>query len=149
MSASEPSGLIQRARSYPTLGALLFGGIGGVILAFFEQVIRFMLAIVDFFLVPLTTFTGQLGNIIIAFVGGAARIITQGAVTSVESIAPTGAFALGPFTFAEGIGAAALGLFAMVIVLSLAPTSDLIPFSFTDFPLLGVDEDDEDLFNEN
>lgn len=149
MSASSPSGLIGRARSYPTLGALLFGGIGGVLLAGFEQVIAFILAVAGFIITPLTTFTQQLGEVIIAFVGGGADIILAGVGTSVASLAPGGNFALGPFTFAGAIGSAALGLGVMAFILSLSPTSDLIPFSFTDVPFLGIDEDEEELPEED
>lgn len=150
MSASSPSGIIARARSYPGLGALLFGGIGGVLLAGFEQTIAFILTASRFFLTPLQVFTEQLGRVIISFVGGGADIILAGVGTSVSSLAPGGQFALGPFTFAEAIGAAALGLGVMAFVLSLSPTSDLIPFSFTDVPgPLGIDEDEEKLSEED
>lgn len=146
---SSPSGLIDRAKQYPNLGALIFGGLGGAILAFFEEIIQFIQAIFGFVVDPLVVFTGQLGNIIIAFVGGAARIIFQGSATTISSIAPGGSFALGPFTFAEAIGAAALGLMVMAAVLALSPTSNLIPFSFTDYFGIGVDEGEEDFPEED
>jgi len=141
VSASGDGGIlpiIRQAQSAGGLQAILLGGVGGVILAFFQQIIGLVRAIFGFFVEPLTTFTGAIGQIILALFGGVASIIGQGAATTVASIAPRGAFAFGPLTFVEGIGAAFVGLFAVVLFLSSDLTGNVIPGTFTDIPIIGL-----------
>lgn len=148
MASSSPSGVIARARTFPGLAAILFGGIGGIFLTFFEQIIAFIQALTNLGILPLATLANQVAANVRAFVGGGARIIAAGVTTTVTSILPGGRFALGPFTFAESIAAVGAGLVTMAVILSLAPTSNLIPFTFTDFPFVGVNEDEENFPDE-
>lgn len=151
MSASGRDGLsfIQRASAtWDSVGAAAQGGIIGVISAGFALFIEFWGAIADTIIVPLSRMGPLLAGILDAFIGGAAQIVGQGAVTSARSLVPGSFFAAGPLTFAEGIAAAGLGLLVMAWILGRGPTSDTIPFSFTDIPFLGVDEEEEDEITE-
>lgn len=141
MSASgDDSGvlpIIQDARGFDSIGAILFGGIGGIFLAFAQQIIATVRAVFNLFIVPLQTMASVVGQFLIALFGGVADIIGQGAATTIVSIAPGGAFAFGPLTFAEGIGAAALGLFVVALLISQNITSNVIPGLLVDIPFIG------------
>lgn len=138
------SELIRTAHEdYGSIGEVTAAGFSGAILAFWVSSINFIQAIANFFLSPLGAFGDRLADVVNSFVGGGASIIEQGAVTTIQSIAPGATWAVGPLTFAFGVIAAAGGLFAMAWVLQQAPTSDLIPFSFTDVPGAGTDEEGE------
>lgn len=129
--------IIRDANTFEGLGAILFGGLGGIFLAFANQIIATIRAVFNLFVVPLQTMASVIGQFLIALFGGAADIIGQGAATTIVSIAPTGAFSAGPFTFAEGIGAAALGLFVVAYLISQNITSNVIPGLLVDIPFIG------------
>lgn len=141
--AQSALGLIQEARTM-TLGSILAGGFGGVLLAWFIGGIELVQAGFNFIVSPLAAFGNQLARVVVAFVGGGARIIESGVATTVASVAPGATWAVGPLTFALQIGAAGAGLYVMALILSRPITSDTIPFSFTDLPFLGVEEDEDD-----
>lgn len=142
MSASGDSGgvlpIIQEARTFPGLFAILFGGIGGLLLAFFQQVIETLRAVFGLFLTPLQVMASVVGRFLLALFGGIARIIGQGAETTIASISPGASFALGPLTFAESIGAAALGLFVVALLISQQITSNVIPGLLVDLPFISL-----------
>lgn len=151
MSASGRDGftLISRASArWDSISAATQGGIIGVITAWFALIIEFGSAIAGTIIIPLSRMGELLAGVLDAFIGGAATIIGQGAVTTAQSLAPGSLFAAGPLAFAEAIAAAGLGLLVMAWILGRGPTSDTIPFSFTDIPFLGVDEEDEDELTE-
>lgn len=129
--------IIQEAREFDRLLAIIFGGLGGILLAFANQIIELIRAVFNLFIVPLQTLAAVVGQLLLAVFGGAADIIGQGAATTIVSIAPSGAFNFGPLTFAEGIGAAALGLFAIAILIAQNVTSNVIPGLLVDIPIIG------------
>jgi hypothetical protein len=146
MASSGRSGLsyiFTAFSNFGSIGQVLVAGFMGVILAWASQGINAIVALTNIFITPVSRLGANLGQIVDAFVGGGARIIAQGVETAVLSTVPGAAWAIGPLTFATNIIAAGAGLFAMAWLLSQAPTSNLIPFSFTDFPLIGVDEEEE------
>lgn len=143
-----PQQLIARARSFPSLGAVLAGGFGATILAVFYQGIELLQAIVGVLLFPLEALGVNAAQIVSSFVGGIADIIQQGAITTQQAIAPGASWAVGPLTFFFAILAAGAGLVAMAFVLSLSPTSDALPGTFTDVPFIGVNENEEDFGDE-
>lgn len=145
MSARDPLAFISLADDrWNSIGGVLGGGIMGVFLASIALTIDFFQATANVLISPLEALGINLGGIVDAFVGGAADIMRQGAETTVASLAPGATWAVGPLTFGFSVIAAGTGLFAMAWLLQQSPTSDLIPFSFTDFPILGVDEGDEE-----
>jgi hypothetical protein len=77
-------------------------------------------------------------------IGGSADIIGQGVKTTVLSVAPGGAWTIGPLTFALTVGAWGLGLYAFTIIMDMEATSNLIPFTMTDLPFIGSDESEDD-----
>lgn len=143
--SSSPDSYIRRAsNNYDTIGGIIASGIGGTFLAAYASGINVIQAIVGIMVLPLEALGINLAGVVTAFVGGGAQIIQQGAQTTVASIAPGATWAVGPLTFAFGIIAASAGLYTMAYIVSLSPTSNLIPFSFTDFPLVGADEGAEE-----
>ncbi|MFC7077872.1 hypothetical protein [Haloarcula halophila] len=135
--------LIARARDTDNLGTTIVGGIGGTFLAVFYSGIDLIQAIVNLLVLPLEALGTNAAANVTALVGGAARIVQQGALTTQQSILPGQAWAVGPLTFGFSIAATGAGLFIMSEILARAPTSDLIPFTFTDVPFVGVDEEEE------
>lgn len=147
MSASGDSGLdvIAEASSrWNSIGGTVQAGIMGAVFGVFAMFIDFWRAVADTIIVPLSAMGDLLAGVLEAFIGGGASIIGQGATTTIQSLAPGSIWSAGPLTFAEGIAAAGLGILVMTWILSREVTSDTIPFSATDVPFLGVDEDDED-----
>ena len=148
MSASGGSdgiGLIKFAQqTFDSIGSAAKAGIMGVILAVFAKVIDVGSAISDVFILPVQEIAVQGANVVGAFIGGMAGIIRQGAQTTINSLAPGASWAVGPLTYAFSIAAVAGGLYVMSLVLGMGFTSDTVPGTFTDFPFLGVDEEDEE-----
>lgn len=150
MSARDPLSFVFAAESnWNSIGGVVGGGIMGVILAMTALGIDYLQAIATVLTAPLRALGVNLGALVGSYVGGAAGIIRTGAETTQQALLPGQVWAVGPLTFAFSILAAVGGLFVMAWVLSLSPTSDLIPFSFTDIPGLGVDEDEEEIPDED
>ncbi|WP_254841141.1 hypothetical protein [Natronomonas marina] len=147
MSASGDDGLGIIAfanKRFESPSSAVLASLTGAIVALGAAFIDFWTAVADVIIVPLSAMGELLAGVLQAFIGGGASIIGQGAATTVQSLVPGSIFALGPLTFAEGIAAAGAGILVMTWILSREVTSDTIPFSATDIPFLGVDEDDED-----
>lgn len=110
------------------------------ITAFFVQAAGAVEAISNLIIAPLATFTAGLQAIVRALLGdGAARIIAAGAEASAAEIS-----VFGIASFPAGLGIAFLGAFILQAYLSQEDTADLLPFSFTDLPFVGVEEDPEE-----
>lgn len=150
MSASDdPQTLIAIADSrWDSIGGVVGGGLAGAFLAFFVSGINLLQALFDILIQPLGALGQGAGDVVAAIVGGAADIIEQGAQTTIATIAPGAQWAVGPLTFGFGILAAGGGLVVLGWMLSLEVTSNLIPFTFTDVPFFGVDEEDEQVSND-
>jgi len=145
-SGSGRDGLGIIAASWERFGSISTAGqagIVGVITAAFAMIINAGQAITDVFILPIQQLAVEGGNVVTSFVGGIAAIIEQGARTTIASIAPGQTWAVGPLTFLLSIATVAGALYVMSLVLSVGFTSDTVPGTFTDFPFLGVDEEDE------
>lgn len=140
--AQSPQDIFSRARSVG-LPQVVSGGIGGIWLALYLAGIDFIQAAANLIILPVEAVGINASNVVQAFIGGAARIIQQGAITAQQSLLPGQVWAIGPFSFAISVGAIGIALYVMAELLSLEPTSDTIPFTFTDLPFLGVDEEEE------
>lgn len=139
-----PWGLISRARNFGSIGAIITAAVGGIMLAIPQEAIRAFQALVSVFVEPVQSLAGGAAGIVTAFLGGISSIIRQGAETTVATLAPQATWAVGPLTFGFSVAAAGGGLFVMALLLEQGPTSDAIPGTFTDFPLIGTDEEDEE-----
>lgn len=128
---------------YDGLSDALVSGVGGVIATFFIGLALVVDSIRRLITDPLFAMGSAIADFMDGLIGGASDIIRQGVETSVQSIAPGQMWAVGPLTFALSILAMGVGLYALAWVLGRAETSDAIPFTFTDIPFIGVDEDDE------
>ncbi|TKX82044.1 hypothetical protein EXE53_00070 [Halorubrum sp. SD626R] len=110
------------------------------IAAFFIQAANAVEAISNVFINPLGAFAGGLESIVRSLLGdGAAGIIEAGAEASQADIS---LFGIGGFPVSLAVVFA--GAFVLSWYLSRQDTSDTIPFSFTDIPFLGVEEDPEE-----
>jgi hypothetical protein len=148
MSGSRGLGFISRATSmFNSPRQAILGGIIGAVTAVFALGIEATQAMLAIFIEPPIALATELGNLVRALVGGAADVVGAGALASQLGLSNLGVFSIGGFPI--GIAVMGAGLYVTVRVLELSPTSDLIPFSFTDFNLPffdpGVDEGDEEV----
>jgi hypothetical protein len=144
-SGRDGLGIIEFASErFGSISATGKAGIMGVILAVFKLAIDAGTAITEVFILPTGELARQAANVVQSFVGGIAGIIQQGAESTIAAIAPGQMWAAGPLAFTISIAAAAGGVYVMSVLLGVGFTSDTIPGTFTDFPFLGVDEEDEE-----
>ena len=144
MSTSGPDAdsLLDRA-SGRGLGSLARQGVGGWFLALSASFITGTQAVFDVLIIPIQAFTDAIGRLIEAIFGSPADIVIAGADASADSIGPGGEWAIGPFSFAIGVGSVLLAGLLIARYLQEDETSDLLPFTFSDFPGVGVEEDEE------
>ena len=148
MSASDggrdPLSIIAFAESnWASIGGAVAGGIMGLFTGFFAGLIDVVTSIFGLLVQPIDVLGLEVGNFLGALVGGAADIVTQGAVTTQQAIAPGQPWAVGPLTFGFGIASAAAGWYVFARVLAADATSDLLPFTGTDVPGVGANEESE------
>lgn len=150
MSASGGAGgprvrrLFDRAANAESLSAVIFTGLGAVLLSIGTAVASGVLSIADVVIVPLQALTNAAGQLIDAIFGGSAMIIDFGAIATALSIGPGGMFNLGPFSFALGIAAVLLGLYVVTAYLSEEPTGNFVPGIPFDIPTPGFQGPEED-----
>lgn len=151
MSASGAGGprvqrLYQQAANAKTLGGLIFASIGTVLFAFRDAAASTILTVFDVFLIPLGQLATELGNLVLATFGGAARIVFAGAIGTAQSVAPGGFFS-GILGFTIAVGVVLLTLYLIRAYVSEEPTSNFFPGVPFDPPtpgLLDPEEDDKD-----
>jgi len=138
--------LFNRAASADSLAGIIFQGFGAVFLAIGTAIASGILTVADVLIIPLGALANAGGDLVSAIFGGAGQIIQLGALSTALSIGPDGAFNLGPFTFALGIGAVLLGLFVVTAYLSEDATGNFapgIPFDVPTPGFLGPEEEEE------
>lgn len=133
-----------RARSAGDLQTILFRGLGAIAFAIGGALVSGILTIADLIIIPATALGINAGNIVNSIFGGAAQIINVGAITTALSIGPGGRFALGPFGFVLGIGAALLGFLAINRFLTIQTTSNFVPGLSFDIPYPAIDGPEEE-----
>jgi len=109
------------------------------IVAFFVQAANVVEAIFSLIGDPLLALGTGIGGILDSITGGASEIINAGAAASATDVS-----IFGLFGFPLGLGIALGGGLVLAWYLGREVTSDTIPFTFTDLPLVGVDEDNEE-----
>ena len=151
MSASGAGGdrirdLFRRAAEAGSLGAIVFRGIGAVLLAVGTAFASGVLTVADLVIQPAQATIDGVTGLIGSIFGGAELVIDLSALTTAVSLGPSGRFALGPFTLALGVGAILLALFAMNAYLSDDTTGNFavgLPFDIPTPGFQGPEEDDE------
>jgi hypothetical protein len=84
-------------------------------------------------------FAGGVESIVVSFLGGSAEIIGAGADASAGDVS---VFGIGAFPI--GLLIVFVGAFVLANYLEREETSDLLPFTFTDIPFFGVEEQTDD-----
>lgn len=136
--------LLARAAKADSLAGLIFQGIGSILLAVGAAISSGVLTIADVVIVPLGILTDSVGGLIDAIFGGSATIIQTGAISTALSIGPDGQFNLGPLTFALGVGAVLLALYAVSAYVSEEDTGNFVPGLPFDIPTPGFGGAEED-----
>jgi fucose permease len=108
------------------------------IVAFFVELANLTESIFNLAINPLSTLGNEVSLFISNTIGGSAEIIGVGARVSNDNL---GIFGIGAFPVSVGIG---LSVFLIIAwYLGRDESSDILPGTFTDLPLIGVDEDEE------
>jgi uncharacterized membrane protein YczE len=134
--------LFNRAADADSLAGVVFRGIGAILLAVGTAVASGILTIADVVIVPLEALTSAAGDLIDAIFGGSALIIESGAVETAESL--RGLFAVGPVTFALGVGSVLLALYVVNAYVSEEATGNFVPGLPFDIPTPGFGGPEED-----
>jgi hypothetical protein len=87
---------------------------------------------------PLFAMGTSIAAFVEAVIGGGADIVSTGADASA-----TGTQAFGILGFVVGLGVTLLGAYLLLQYLAQDETSDTIPFTATDLPFVGADEDSQ------
>ena len=148
MSSSEggrdPLSIIAFAEeNWNSIGGAVAGGIMGAFIGFFSGLTDVITSLFGLITQPLDVLGIEVGNFLGALVGGAADIVTQGAVTTQQTIAPGQPWAVGPLTFALSVVGTGAGWYVFARILAADITSDLLPFTGTDIPGVGANEESE------
>lgn len=126
------------ADSDGNISKAIMGGIAGVFTVMFTAVAVGIEAITSVFVDPLVALATELGDLIQAYIP--AELMSDAVTTSADSL---GQF--GPLAYPAGMAIMAAGLYILSWLLSQEITSDLVPFSTTDWPVIGADEEDEEV----
>jgi hypothetical protein len=138
MAASADS-LLDRAAGKP-LTTILSTGIGGTFFAVFFGVIDSIGALFSVPIKALSAFGRAMEQIVIATFGAPGEFLVAGWRGAIASFQPGGSFYIGPFTPILAMAVFLAVAWMVSQYLELEATSDLIPWSFTDVPLLGTEE---------
>lgn len=101
-------------------------------------------AIFGVFINPLDAFGDSLGNLVGSLIGGPATILDTAAQVTAQSFQSGPWAQWGPLTWSVGVASILAGAYLVTLYLKEEETSDWLPYSFTDLPFLGSDEDGGD-----
>jgi hypothetical protein len=139
--APSPQSLLNRAADSPDLAGILKQGIGATLLAVSAGVVSGVLSFFELITRPLDALAGAAASLTTAIFGSPAEIIISGADETAASL--TGAFSVGPGTFALAIASVLAGLWIVNAYLSEEETGNLIP-GLPDIPTPGLTDSEED-----
>lgn len=108
------------------------------IAAFFVQAANVVEAISSVVIDPTFALGSGVGAVLGSILDGASEVVSAGAAASATDIS-----VFGLFGFPAGLGIALGGGLVLAWYLGRDETSDTIPFTFTDLPFVGVNEDEE------
>ncbi|MFC6757889.1 MULTISPECIES: hypothetical protein [Haloarcula] len=149
MSASGAGGgrvsdLFDRAAEADNLASIIIQGFGAVFLAIGSAIASGIITVADVIIIPLSALANAGGDLVGAIFGGAGQIIEFGALATALSIGPDGAFNIGPFTFALGVGAVLLALWLVTAYVSEDSTGNFVPGIPFDIPTPGFTGPEEE-----
>jgi len=116
--------------------------IGGVVAALGIAAVALIDGVQALFTEPLGEVASGSAGVINGLIGGAADILNQASATAVQSLAPGQAWAIGPITYLLGIAVMGAAMYLFAQILQVPATSDLLPFTGTDVPGAGAEEED-------
>lgn len=125
------------------IGGAIRSGVGGVIVVIFGGIALAIDAGRQLLTNPLEALAAGITDFFDVLVGGSADIIGQGVETTIMSVVPGAPWAIGPLTFVLTIGVWGIGLYVFAQIMEMRATSNIIPFSMTDLPIIGASEEDE------
>jgi hypothetical protein len=129
---------------FGTLGAAAIAGVGSIIVTFFGGIAILIDTGRRLITDPIGAIIDGVTGFFDVLIGGSADLIRAGVETSISSVAPGSAWAIGPATFALTVAAWGAGLYVFSQILDFESTSNLIPFTSTDVPVIGSDESEDD-----
>jgi len=143
MARIDPNDLVRNFYDdYEGIGSAGRAAIGGIIAALGIAAVALVDAVQALFTEPLASVAEGSAGVLNGLIGGAADILNQGAATAVQSIAPGASWAIGPLTYLLGIGVMGAAMYLFAQILQVPATSDLLPFTATDVPGAGAEEED-------
>lgn len=145
MAQIDPTDLVKNFEEYSGgdgLWGAVRSGLGGFVVAFFFAFIAMVNAGQALFTDPLGALASGSADVVTGLVGGTARILNQAATTAVQSLAPGATWAAGPLTFLFGILLMGGAMYLFAQLMQMPATSDILPFTLSDLPLVGAEEED-------
>jgi hypothetical protein len=137
-----PSELIEYSTDQ-SLISILTAGIGGFIASLWVGGINIVQTGVSIITNPGDALATVAASLVDALIGLPVDIAEAGAASAVQSLSPGGMFYIGPLTWPIAVATALSGLMVLAWYLSQNATSDALPGTFTDLPLVGTDEEGE------
>jgi len=144
MADINPKDLVKNFQEYSedgSIGGAFRSAAGGILAALGIAVIAFIDVWQSLFTDPISAIIDGSVGVLNGLIGGTARILIQGATTAVQSLAPGATWAIGPLTFLMAIVLMGAAMYIFAQILQVPATSDMIPFSSTDVPFLGAEEE--------
>ncbi|MHB9286787.1 hypothetical protein ACKVMT_07075 [Halobacteriales archaeon Cl-PHB] len=130
--------------NYDGIGGALRAGVGGIIVTLLAGIAILVNTGRRLITDPLDSVINGVSNLMGAIIGGAGDIVRQGAETTVATIAPGATWAVGPLTYAFSIASIGVGLYVLAQIVEMRSTSNILPFTFTDLPVIGATEEGEE-----
>lgn len=110
---------------------------------FFRSSADAIQAIMNIFIQPINAFAAGLEGLVDALLGGPVGILDTGATVSQQSLQEGVWAQFGPFTFTVAVVVVLSALYILAQYREHPETSDFLPGSSTDIPLIGSDEGDD------
>jgi hypothetical protein len=136
--------LFTRAADAGSLGAIIFRGMGAILLAVATSLASGIFTIADLVIRPAQALISGVSGLIGSLFGGTILIIDTGAITTALSLGPGGRFAVGPLTLVVAVGSILLVFLAINLYLQRPETGNIavgLPF---DVPTPGFQDAEED-----
>jgi hypothetical protein len=108
------------------------------IAAFFVQAANAVEAVSNVLIAPLDSFATGVASIVSELLGGSAGIIESGAGTSASDVS-----VFGIISFPVAVGLTFITAILVANYLQQEETSNFLPFTFTDIPFVGIQEEED------
>lgn len=118
--------------------AAIEGGIAGTMVVIFASIATGIESVFSVFTEPLYALAAELASLIAAYIPD--ELMTAAVQSSASAVDQFGVWA-----YPIGMIVMAVGLLILSGLLSMEITSNLVPFSTTDWPIIGADEEEEEI----